>query len=116
MGTLLPVTERSAAVLSRRCVLFRCKVSTGLIFSKNEALRAATSELRELLERFANGHSMDGIFDACHVLIDDARRDEEFKNWFRHLNTYMRKVSVIHEYPAQHTYGCVGLTPGGLCA
>lgn len=88
----------------------------GLIFSKNEALKAATTELRELLERFANGHSMNGIFDACHALIDDARRDEEFKNWFRHLNTYMRKVSAINEYPAQQTYGCVGLTSGGLRA
>ncbi|OAX34933.1 hypothetical protein K503DRAFT_774020 [Rhizopogon vinicolor AM-OR11-026] len=66
--------------------------------TENQALKAATSELRELLERFANGHSMDGIFDACHVLIDDARRDEEFKDWFRHLNSFMRKVLLQAGY------------------
>jgi hypothetical protein len=53
------------------------------------------SELRTLLERFANGASMDGVFDASNALIDDARRDEEFRNWFHRLNTYIRKVGVI---------------------
>jgi hypothetical protein len=35
---------------------------------------------------------MDGIFDACHALIDDARRDEEFRNWFHSFDMFMRKV------------------------
>lgn len=56
------------------------------------------SELRTLLERFANGASMDGVFDASNALIDDARRDEEFRNWFHRLNTYIRKVSAIYEH------------------
>ncbi|KAG1723281.1 hypothetical protein EDB19DRAFT_1645363 [Suillus lakei] len=60
--------------------------------TQDTALNTAMSELRILLERFANGRSMDGIFDASNALIDDARRDEEFRNWFHRLNTYIRKV------------------------
>lgn len=85
--------ERSSAV-TQVCSVPLCIHRPGLIFTKNEALKAATGELRELLERFANGHSMNGIFDACHALIDDARRDEEFRDWFHRLDTFIRKVSA----------------------
>jgi hypothetical protein len=54
------------------------------------------SELRTLLERFANNRSMSGIFDASNALIDDARRDDEFRNWFHRLNTYIRKASTFY--------------------
>ena len=33
-------------------------------------------ELRTLLERFANNTSMDVIFNAIDVLVDDARHDQ----------------------------------------
>ncbi|KAG2737024.1 hypothetical protein P692DRAFT_20823953, partial [Suillus brevipes Sb2] len=60
----------------------------GSAFTQDKALNAAMSELRTvtLLERFANGASMDGVFDASNALIYDARRDEEFRNWFHRLN------------------------------
>ena len=109
MGTQLQVMVRSAAVSLRRYVLICYMHQSGLILSKDSAIKTATSELRQLLERFAHGQSMDGIFDACQALIDVARHDEEFRDWFRRLNVYIRKVSNIHRYPAQHTYGCVGL-------
>lgn len=64
----------------------------GSAYTQDKALNAAMSELRTLLERFANGTSMNGVFDASNALIDDARRDEEFRNWFHRLNTYIRKV------------------------
>ncbi|KAG1792741.1 uncharacterized protein HD556DRAFT_1377609 [Suillus plorans] len=64
----------------------------GSVITQDRALNAAVSELRTLLERFANSRSMDGIFDASNALIDDARRDDEFRNWFHRLNTYIRKV------------------------
>ncbi|KAG2365756.1 hypothetical protein BDR07DRAFT_1458961 [Suillus spraguei] len=60
--------------------------------TQDRALNAAMSELRTLLERFANCRSMNGIFDASNALIDDARCDDELRNWSYHLNTYIHKV------------------------
>jgi hypothetical protein len=42
-------------------------------------LKIATSELRTLLERFANGKNMDIVFDAAKALIDDANEDTELR-------------------------------------
>ena len=58
-------------------------------------LRTATLELRTLLERFANGQSMNIIFDAANALIDDANKDEELRKWFKNLNAYVRKVHTL---------------------
>ncbi|KAG2367086.1 hypothetical protein BDR07DRAFT_1272922 [Suillus spraguei] len=69
----------------------------GSAITQDRALNATMSELRTLLERFANGLSMNDIFDASNALIDDARRDDEFRNWFHRLNTYIRKASVLLE-------------------
>ena len=61
-------------------------------------LKTATSELRTLLEPFANGQSMDIIFNAAN-LINNAQRDEELRNWFKELNAYICKVrSSPHFY------------------
>lgn len=57
------------------------------------SLQQATSELRTLLERFANGMSMDVIGDAMHALWEDAQKDEELRDWFRSVDAYLRKVS-----------------------
>jgi len=46
-----------------------------------------TSELRPLLECFANGHSMDVIFVAANMLIDDGNNDGALGEWFRSLNS-----------------------------
>jgi len=35
---------------------------------------------------------MDIIFDAANTLIDDANKDEELREWFKTLNSYVRKV------------------------
>jgi hypothetical protein len=66
--------------------------------SQDGGLQTATSELRTLLERFANGQSMDIIFDAANVLIDDANKDEELREWFKTLNSYVRKVRCLPVY------------------
>lgn len=59
---------------------------------QDPVLRQAISELRQLLERFANGESMHLIFDSIGALNDDAHRDEEFRAWFKRLNAFIRKV------------------------
>ncbi|KAG8696444.1 hypothetical protein FRC08_007147, partial [Ceratobasidium sp. 394] len=70
--------------------------STGQDSAKNisndPSLQLATRELRTLLERFANGRSMDPILDATGQLWDDAQNDEDLKNWFRKLDDYVRRV------------------------
>ena len=63
-----------------------------LTLFQDPALRHAVSELRQLLERFANGQTMHLIFDSIDALNDDARRDEEFRAWFKRLNIFIRKV------------------------
>ncbi|KAL0948737.1 hypothetical protein HGRIS_008869 [Hohenbuehelia grisea] len=60
--------------------------------SSDPALNTAMAELRTLLERFANGTSMNMIFDAFGTLADDTRRDPELRDWFRRVDTYIRKV------------------------
>ncbi|GJN92734.1 hypothetical protein Rhopal_005772-T1 [Rhodotorula paludigena] len=51
----------------------------------------ATYELRTLLERFANGESMQGIFDTVDQIYRDAQNDGELRGWFRELNQYVRQ-------------------------
>ena len=56
------------------------------------ALRQATTELRTLLERFANGQSISGIENATRALYTDAQNDQELRAWFGELDEYVRKV------------------------
>lgn len=59
------------------------------------SLRRATSELRILLERFANGRSVEPILDAANQLNTDAQNDEGLRNWFSDLDAYARKVRCL---------------------
>ncbi|KAI6153000.1 hypothetical protein BKA82DRAFT_4085040 [Pisolithus tinctorius] len=71
---------------------------SGEAIISDPTLRHSMSELRELMERFANGKSMNIIFDATDALIDDARRDEEFRNWFKRLNNYIHRILLEAGY------------------
>ncbi|GAA6063477.1 hypothetical protein JCM10212_006339 [Sporobolomyces blumeae] len=51
----------------------------------------AQHELRTLLERFANGASMQGMFDAVDQLYTDSKNDSELRAWFHELNIYIRQ-------------------------
>ena len=51
------------------------------------------TELRVLLERFANGMPLSTIGDAMHDLYEDAQKDEELKDWFKSVDSYIRRVS-----------------------
>ena len=61
----------------------------------------AINEIKTLLERFANGKSMDIIVDAFGALRDDAQRDEELSEWFTQVDTYARKVRVFPFLPTK---------------
>ena len=58
----------------------------------DHALKTAWGELRTLLERFANGQSMNGIYDSIEKLADDARRDQELRRWLEDVGTYTRRT------------------------
>ena len=49
------------------------------------------TNLKELLERFANSTSFDDIIDAINQIYRDADKDPELKNFFRDLNRYIRR-------------------------
>ncbi|KAH7884057.1 hypothetical protein F5I97DRAFT_2046740 [Phlebopus sp. FC_14] len=95
MKWLLSLAEEYAE--HGRTATERGKEKGGTIAS-DPALRQAMKELRELLERFANNKSMNIIFDAADAIIDDGRRDEEFTNWIKRLNQFVRRVLLEAGY------------------
>ena len=73
--------------------------------SQDPALNGAWAKLRLLLERFANGKSMDPIFDAVNRLIDAARTDDAFRAWFASVDGYARKVLLEPGYVLEERCG-----------
>ncbi|KAB8360708.1 hypothetical protein FH972_024444 [Carpinus fangiana] len=67
--------------------------STGAVKGAHtdDGLRSAEADLKVLIERFANSTSMDDLVDSVNQIYKDADQDPELKNWFRHLDTYIRK-------------------------
>lgn len=66
--------------------------------TQDPALHQATKEIRTLLERFANGQSLEIIINAIDRLIQDARHDEDFRHWFSSVDAYSRKVLLEPGY------------------
>ncbi|TGZ77263.1 hypothetical protein EX30DRAFT_323876 [Ascodesmis nigricans] len=54
-------------------------------------LKQAETHLRILLERFANNTSSEDFFDALNDIYRDADRDPELKNWFKSLDSFIRR-------------------------
>lgn len=53
--------------------------------------RPMLTDLKTLLERFANSTSADDMLEAINQLYKDAEQDPELKNWFKNMNGYVRK-------------------------
>ena len=49
------------------------------------------TELKTLIERFANSTSADDLFDSINAIYRDADQDPELKNWFKQINAYIRR-------------------------
>ncbi|KAF2468971.1 uncharacterized protein BDR25DRAFT_304863 [Lindgomyces ingoldianus] len=58
---------------------------------QDDALTNAETDLRTLLERFANSTSFDDLIDSINQIYRDADRDPELKSWFKHIDAYVRK-------------------------
>jgi len=53
-------------------------------------LQTAERSFRTLIERFANGHSTQPMFDAADQIYVDVKNDGELKSWFTKLGKYIR--------------------------
>ncbi len=49
------------------------------------------TDIKTLIERFANGTSTNDLFDALNSIYSDADKDPELKSWFKHVDAYIRK-------------------------
>ncbi|KAF9560678.1 hypothetical protein CPC08DRAFT_665210 [Agrocybe pediades] len=70
----------------------------GVKNAKSSNLTYCIASLRTILERFANGQSMDMITDAIDALADDASRDQALREWFEAVDLYVRKVLLEPGY------------------
>lgn len=75
------------------------------------------TDLKTLLERFANSTSFDDLFDSINQIYTDADRDPELKNFFK-----VRVPALImnDEMNADDSIGCRQVHPqvparAGLC-
>lgn len=55
------------------------------------SLQKAETDLRVLIERFANYTSMDDLFESLNKIYSDADKDPELKGWFKKMDAYIRK-------------------------
>jgi hypothetical protein len=64
---------------------------SGTVKEARSGLVQAETDLKTLIERFANGTSTDDLWDSIRTIYDDADRDPQLKNWFKALNQYIRR-------------------------
>ncbi|KAK3692166.1 hypothetical protein B0T22DRAFT_5924 [Podospora appendiculata] len=64
---------------------------SGTIKETRSGLAQAESDLKTLIERFANGTSTDDLWDSINTIYEDADKDPELKNWFKSMNRYVRR-------------------------
>ena len=58
-------------------------------------------DLKTLIERFANYTSLDDLFDSINQIYRDANQDPELKDWFKEVDTYIRKCLQEQGYIMQ---------------
>ncbi|KAL6864235.1 hypothetical protein J3F83DRAFT_154506 [Trichoderma novae-zelandiae] len=61
-------------------------------------LSAAEEDLRTLIERFANGTSTEDLWQSISQIYKDAERDQELRDWFKQVDTYIRKCLLEQGY------------------
>jgi len=52
----------------------------------------ATLRFRTLIERFANGQSLDGVYSALDDMYSDSKNDQELRQWWSHANDYIHRI------------------------
>lgn len=73
----------------------------GTVKQTRSAFAAAEADLKTLIERFANGTSSDDLWASINTLYEDADKDPELRNWFKSMDTYIRKCLQQQGYIMQ---------------
>lgn len=50
------------------------------------------TDIKTLIERFANSTSTDDVIDSINQIYRDAEKDPELRGWFQSIDTYIRKA------------------------
>ncbi|KAL1969272.1 hypothetical protein VTN77DRAFT_9464 [Rasamsonia byssochlamydoides] len=58
---------------------------------RDPSLQIVETNLKTLIERFANCTSTDDLFESLNNLYRAADQDPQLKDWFKQMNTYIRK-------------------------
>ncbi|EGU77468.1 hypothetical protein FOQG_06126 [Fusarium oxysporum f. sp. raphani 54005] len=61
-------------------------------------LAAAERDLRTIIERFANGTSTEDLWEAIGQIYRDADNDRELKDWFKAMDSYIRRCLLQQGY------------------
>ncbi|KAH6624689.1 hypothetical protein B0J18DRAFT_449918 [Chaetomium sp. MPI-SDFR-AT-0129] len=64
---------------------------SGTVKDARSSLVQAETDLKTLIERFANGTSSDDLWDSINTIYKDADRDPQLRNWFKSLDQYVRR-------------------------
>ncbi|GAB7339279.1 hypothetical protein MBLNU457_5933t1 [Dothideomycetes sp. NU457] len=67
----------------------------------DDSLRRTETDLKTLLERFANSTSFDDLFDSINQIYADANNDPRLKSWFERVNKYIRRCLQEQGYVLQ---------------
>ncbi|PYH91495.1 hypothetical protein BO71DRAFT_443170 [Aspergillus ellipticus CBS 707.79] len=67
-------------------------------FRSGDKIQKMESNLRTLIERFANNTSLDNFFASLDTIYRDADKDPELKGWFRNMDTFIRKALTEQGY------------------
>jgi hypothetical protein len=59
------------------------------------------TDLKTLIERFANSTSSDDLFDSINQIYRDADKDPQLKGWFKKIDAYIRKCLQQQGYIMQ---------------
>ncbi|KAK1997981.1 hypothetical protein LX36DRAFT_577298 [Colletotrichum falcatum] len=71
---------------------------TGTVKDARAGLAQAESDLKTLIERFANGTSTEDFFESIQQIYRDADNDRELKDWFKAMDRYVRRCLLEQGY------------------
>lgn len=99
IGTLLSLAEKYGG---RTIDVFQQGAgSVRQQFQGNEKVRTMETNLKVLIERFANSTSLDDFFESLNNIYSDADKDPELRGWFKNLDTFLRKALQEQGYILQ---------------
>ncbi|PHH63500.1 hypothetical protein CDD81_5781 [Ophiocordyceps australis] len=74
------------------------KGSAGSAKQARSGFAAAETDLRTLLERFANGTSTSELWGSIQQIYKEADKDQELRGWFKSMNNYIRRSLLEQGY------------------